>query len=255
MRGDGLIGHPPLRIEFFGLPGSGKTTIARALHGLMTRHDPSCRFSPDVTQDQRPGLPRTLARLRLIARNAPLRAADRQAVAAILRLPQRRRKDAVKALFNHLTVAALYRDLERQGASAIVDQGLLQAIWSVEIMATGGFEIERWKPLLRKELSPQRFHICIQTPPAVCQGRLDARPGKHSRMQSDTVRADPVLWERAESIRAGVTVALASACGQRGLEAQLLAVDGTQDPTAAAIGIMEHIFMTPFVRTEDVAAG
>ena len=36
-----------LKIEFFGLPGSGKTTVAREVHAALARIHPDLIFAPD----------------------------------------------------------------------------------------------------------------------------------------------------------------------------------------------------------------
>ena len=166
----------PPRLEFFGLPGSGKSTLARACWALLADREPRVVFGPSVTRDEVPICPRTLARLGLIGRSLPFDTAERRTVRLIAGLPQPSPKDRAKVLFNALTVAALYRRIGRGAGGFIVDQGVLQAIWSAYLRSPARFAAALWAGPLAAEAVPGRVYVCVSTPVATCIDRLAARP-------------------------------------------------------------------------------
>ena len=59
---------PPNAIEFRGVPGSGKTTIARELVELLRDDGVTVRFSRDIMGDDLPLWRRTPQRMALVSR-------------------------------------------------------------------------------------------------------------------------------------------------------------------------------------------
>lgn len=234
-------GREQVQIEFFGLPGSGKTTIARELSLLLASHDPRTIYSPRTTRDHASLIPRTIARSLLIARGFPWRRADWHALRTLATISQRSHRDKAKSFFNYMTVVSLYRHLERSGCSAVVDQGVLQAIWSAHLRDVEAFSNDRWARLLFCETGTSRFYVCVQAPVSICKERLNTRNRKHSRMQSYALFRDVDVWEHAELIRKGVLDGLLSSFHRRGTKPRVLIVDGTGDPAELAATILTQI--------------
>lgn len=226
------------RLEFFGLPGSGKTTLARACRDLMAREDPRVTFAPRLTRDDWPGARRSLARIALILRGLPGAPAERRAARLIAALPQPGPRDRAKVLFNALTVAALYQRLRGSEGGFVVDQGILQAIWSAYLRAPVPFALEPWLPVLAPGATPGRAYVCVVTPVETCVRRLDARPGKHSRMQSPGLPRDDPSWTRAEAIRQALVAGLVAADGSSGAPPRVILADGSRDPEASAARVL-----------------
>ena len=163
----------PVQIEFFGLPGSGKTTIAREVHTLLASRDQTTLYAPDITRDHAAALPRTLARGLLIARRLPWQRASWPPVRAVAAVGQPSLRDKSKALFNTMTVAALYAELDpppERGHRS----GDAQAIWSVHLRARDGFSAARWSPLLDREAGRPRLYASVETPAATCRAASTA---------------------------------------------------------------------------------
>jgi hypothetical protein len=232
---------PPRIVEFFGLPGSGKTTIARELHDRMRAVDPGVVYGPRVTSDHKSGLPRAVARVLLIVGGFPWRRADWPALRAMATTRQRTRRDQAKVLFNYLTVASLFRRLARTGRGAVVDQGVLQAIWSANLRGVEPFSPERWCPLLLSESRSDKVHVFVQTPVAICKERLSFRPEKHSRMQSPGLLGDAERWEQSELVCARLVNGLTSCLRSQGSSSRVMIVDGTRDPGELAEGILAKV--------------
>jgi hypothetical protein len=237
MREPGL----PIQVEFFGLPGSGKTTIARELYSRLRSADPDVIYGPLVTLDSWPMLPRTAARALMIVRGLPWRRSDRRALHAMMTTRQRTGRDKAKVLFSFLTVASVYRRLARRGCGAVVDQGILQTIWSANLHSAEPFSPTKWAPLLRSESRTGRFYVFVRTPVPICMERLSSRPSKHSRMQSRGALRDAERWEHSELVCGGVLEGLTSSLREQGSPARVMTVDGTRDPSELAEGILARV--------------
>lgn len=232
---------PPMQVEFFGLPGSGKTTLARALMPLLAARDPATIFSPCVTRDELPGGRRALARVLLILRGLPGRRADWRAIRSIAAIEQPHIRDSAKSLFNYMTVASMYRHVDRAQCSALTDQGILQAIWSAHLRASDPFSAESWEPLLSAEARTPKLYVCVETPVDVCMSRLESRPERHSRMQSGEFLRDLRLWNYAESVRRELVDGLISSYQRLGLPPRVVRIDGVQEPEASANGLLTRV--------------
>lgn len=229
----------PPRLEFFGLPGSGKSTLARACWALLADREPRVVFGPSVTRDEVPICPRTLARLGLIGRSLPFDTAERRTVRLIAGLPQPSPKDRAKVLFNALTVAALYRRIGRSAGGFVLDQGVLQAIWSAYLRSPARFAAALWAGPLAAEAVPGRVYVCVTTPVATCIDRLVARSGQHSRLQATGLLRDDGLWERAAALYHGLVGVLPAAVGSG--RPGMVMMDGLADPARSARQIVASL--------------
>ncbi|WP_181164586.1 AAA family ATPase [Amaricoccus solimangrovi] len=237
---------PVPRLEFFGLPGSGKTTLARACWNLLEREEPPPVFAPRLTHDDWPGARRTPARLGLILRALPGAPTERRAARRIAAIPQHGPRDRAKVVFNALTVAALYRRLRNAPGGYLVDQGLLQAIWSAYLRAPVPFSPESWREILAPGATPGRTYVCVVTPVRTCVRRLDARFERHSRLQSGGLLEDAAVWSRAEAIRAAlVETLIAGSSASPAAPPRVILADGTYDPESSAVRILMALRGTP----------
>ena len=231
-----------VHVEFFGLPGSGKTTIAQALHRRMSAADPTVVYSPDVTQDHKSVFPRTLVRALLIAREFPWHPSDWRALRAVATTRQQTPRDKAKVLFNYMTVASLYRRLASRGCPAVIDQGVLQAIWSANLRGLEPVSPEKWQPILLSASNSARFYVFVQSPAPICIERLMSRPGRHSRMQSPDLLDQHELWAHSERVHAHLAGGLTSCFRRQGLVPRVVIVDGTRDPDEVAEGILAKVY-------------
>jgi hypothetical protein len=86
--------------------------------------------------------------------------------------------------------------------------------------------------------TPGRTYVCVMTSVETCVRRLDARPGKHSRLQSPGLLRDDRSWTRAESIRRALVAALIAADEPSGAPPRVILADGSRDPEASAVQVL-----------------
>jgi hypothetical protein len=123
----------------------------------------------------------------------------------------------------------------------VIDQGLLQALWSVHLRSGATPDSARWRRLLDRAAAGARTWVVVETPPETCIARLDARAGRHSRMQDPDTLHDDALWHHAEALRGALAAALEAAFARRGLPPRLLRVDGTRDPADQAALLLARL--------------
>ncbi len=236
---DPLFAYSPeacLQIEFFGLPGSGKTTIAREVHKILSRSRPDLLFAPELLRDEAGAKARAAAKLRLIL--SELGGDGIQTVRKVFAIRQAHLRDKARAVFSIATVMSLYNKITRRGADAVLDQGLLQALWSVQLRAADGGSAALVAATLKDAARSGRIHISVETPPAICAKRLGSRGSKHSRMQETTAARDHTAWESAEMLRQTLLGNLRAAYRKQGVPPRMIVVDGTADPVQTATQIV-----------------
>lgn len=237
----------PLRVEFFGLPGSGKTTLARAVHRLLRAAGPDLAFGADLLHDGAPAHVRATAKLALAAAEFARHPGDAGMVRDVLRIPQPGARDRLRAASTVAATVALYRRLDRTGRAAVLDQGMLQALWTVLLRArapggpAGALADALADAIVGDAARTSRVHVCLETPPEVCAGRLRARASKHSRMQGrdPAGRRDP--WQAGEALRRAIAGRLDLASRDRAAPARIIRVDGTTRPDEAARRIVADL--------------
>lgn len=234
---------PDFCVEFFGLPGSGKTTIAREVFAMLARRYPELIYAPRLLRDEAGTVVRTAAKLRLIVHEIARGGTWTEAIGRTIAIRQPHRRDSLRAAFTVATVGSLYANFQRRHLGAVLDQGLLQALWSVQLRARddetcGALAIG----MLKDAACSGRFHIAVETPREVCVARLQARLSKHSRMQDPG--ADQRLWDKAELLRQTILSDLRAANLRQGIPDRIFTIDGTADPRATA-GLIAATLLQP----------
>jgi hypothetical protein len=126
-------------IEFFGLPGAGKSTMSRLAADLLLKRG---LVVDEVTYNldhRRSGLERQLAKLGRCVRYAA--AHPRHALSDLVRIAATRQATLIdfgKSIFNWMYIASLASRRRSSGRIAFLDQGVAQAMWSICFAALHG---------------------------------------------------------------------------------------------------------------------
>jgi thymidylate kinase len=234
---DASAAEGSLRIEFFGLPGSGKTTISREIYALLAASNREVVFAPEILRDDRGTIARAAAKLRVILSESARASQARAAIRSAFAIRQPSLRDKVRSVFTVATVMSLYSRLARERVSAVLDQGLLQALWSVRLRAgesRSGAASALADEILDFAASSGHVFVSVETPVSVCIQRLASRNSKHSRMQGSGAAGDELAWAKAESLRHAILGELKAAYVQKGVPERIIVVDGTESPIEVA---------------------
>jgi hypothetical protein len=225
---------PELCIEFFGLPGSGKSTIARNVHAALSRIHPEIVFAPDLLADEARGPVRVATKLRLILSEIVRNGAILDLARKTLATRQPRLRDRLRAVFTVATVASLYSSLRRRHMGAVLDQGMLQAIWSIQLRLPITPNSGLVRDMIKNAAYARHIYVSVEVPAEVCAERLEARVSKHSRMQTTGGGRDLHAWEKAELLRRTILSDFLAACRKQGIPQRVIVVDGSADPVVTA---------------------
>lgn len=232
----------PIRVEFFGLPGSGKTTIARELHGVLARAGGDFVFAADMLRDDDGARARAAAKIRLILSGLVReRGASLGILLKAFRFPQPSFRDRLRSASTLTTVTSLNAYLQHHHINAILDQGILQALWTVQLRSTPAVARSLFAEMLGAASSDRRIFVAVETPPETCAARLRGRESKHSRMQSSDLQRDSEVWDHAEFLRRSLLRDLQAEYLPLDLAPILIRVDGTLPPKVVAEQIARQI--------------
>jgi thymidylate kinase len=188
-------------VEFFGLPGAGKSSLAHRVAQLLAAdgravHEPSRALAHGLGRPQR-----VLRKALRVAREAIAHPrSSARALRAIAATRQRRRGDLVRVGFNWLLVTALARAARTRSGVHLLDQGLVQGAWSIALDGDSDRALALLESSRTAELLPDRVVIVAASPAALRQ-RLSARPGSLSRLERG---GGDALFARGEQIAARI---------------------------------------------------
>jgi len=223
-------------IEFIGLPGSGKSTIANCLEAELKLRGLQVVSRTSILADTSPFLPRHARRLWVVARNTwSCRDLYRRSFLQARQSRQQTVWDLAKVSWNLWTVIALIAEVERrQGTTVIVDQGLLQAIWSVQLTATQPFSPELWKDLLLAAGIRGALIANIYADTKVAHMRASARNSNGSRLTDRSWRNMERQWEAAAHTVADLVKLVGEIVDPDNSDEHILTVENVDAPPEAA---------------------
>lgn len=188
-------------MEFFGLPGIGKTTAANLL-GKRLRQ---CNLAVDeqaCAWEKRTFVGRQLHRIGIIAP----RLMDREFRSLCVRIArfvaeggQESPIDLVRVTWNLCFVSACILGKRSGGAPIVIlDQGLLQGFWSISLKSRRQKTSEKWIDILSAVGVDDIVFLHLRGGIGVAQGRLLQRDDRSSRMQKVADHDDFELWVAAD---------------------------------------------------------
>ncbi|WP_340268425.1 glycosyltransferase [Sphingobium mellinum] len=234
--------RPITTIEFLGLPGSGKTTIARKLLSLLREERAPVGFSRDTMGDELPILRRSLRRLALLARASLCSPHVIYSTSRGLTPDRRGGKDAVKTRWNFLSVLAMH-SRHRPDRLLVADQGLAQAIWTARIHH--GNDAAPAKTIFDRVDGwiGETLFIHVEAPTEVARQRIAKRRQHTSRFQNADAIADPTRWARGAEVIEHISDEIEEELKRRGLSGRLLRIrsDGGDTPLDRARHIRDYL--------------
>jgi len=171
----------PLVVEFCGLPGSGKSSVAahtcRALRSAGV--DAYVADLPVSAAAPRPA--RVLRRGSLALRQAAGGPGGASRAARVMAATRPTTRDGVALLAQLLAVQGLISQAQRGDRVALLEEGLVQTLWSVGLRSS----VDRLDRLVDWLAMTTRADVVVlvDAPTGTVLDRLAARPSRHSRTQ------------------------------------------------------------------------
>jgi hypothetical protein len=191
----------PLRgIEFFGLPGSGKTTVARELLRLLQEAGVDASFSGDGMSDGAPMARRMLRRLEMVAAQSPRDAGSYWRGARLIAAHGKGLGDSAHSLWNLISVQAMAGRHLRGHGLMVLDQGLVQAVWSARMREKRDDGDDGWSALLNDDWLGQCCFVQVGCKAETAMERLGNRKQRTSRMQRPDRLQELAEWSRGEAL-------------------------------------------------------
>ena len=185
-------------VEFAGLPGVGKTTLAATTHAALVAAGVTSRIS-DASISAAARLPSRVRR-RLVLAGAdvcrhPLEGAA--AMRAIRRLAPDSSRDAVAGAVQWFAVQALVAREPPDHGVHLLEEGQLQTLWTLALRARG--RPDDLLRLMASRAAPGEHPVVVVDAPLdLVSARLAARGSRHSRTQllPDTQRTAELVAGR-----------------------------------------------------------
>jgi len=201
LQGDGrsAAGHGIL-VEFFGIPGTGKTTLARAVvEELRTRGVRVAEANlPIMVEHSGISAMRRAALAGGFALREPTLAM--RSLSEVMASRQRRLNDLRAVALNWLSKCELMRRAVQGPGIQVSDEGLLHAVWSIAYSARdatvlGGSVVEA----IRYLLPAVWLVVMVDAADEESAERLRRRPGRLNRLARDSMRDGRAPVRRARS--------------------------------------------------------
>jgi thymidylate kinase len=185
-------------IEFFGLPGSGKSTMSRLVADLLLKRGLAVE---EITYDldhKRPRVERLLVKISHLLQYAATHPRYvLSGLAQVVATRQRSLLDLGKSVFNWMFIASIASRTQSSHTITLLDQGVAQALWSIRFAARQQNSLELL--LAEAERAPLRpdLIICVRANFQTIGDRLAARARRVSRL--DALGQDYKALQRAET--------------------------------------------------------
>ncbi len=192
----------PIRIiELIGLPGTGKSTIARRLESILGTAGVTTRSRSIVLADDDPFMRRQQKRIQLIIRNTgKCGHLYRRSLRLIAHSGQRTTLDFAVVALNFWSIIALMA--ERRVADdrvMVADHGLVQGLWSVQLSSLRALPLDAWAPLLLTAGLADTLLVHVQTDISISRHRVSERTRSTTRLDSGSSDEQSRRWQIAST--------------------------------------------------------
>lgn len=185
-----------LVIDFLGLPGSGKTTLSKRLSKqLESSNIPHFNTAFDTLTEKKSG--RILYKSFIFLKEAllhPTRFIKHTGL--IVRTRQRNIKDLAKVLINWFYIVHLLGKAQKMDRYVMLDQGLFQAIWSINLSAK---QPVNTREMLDKIQLPDVV-IVVNANEENIKNRLKKREFKYDRLVSGGFGENGATYQHAQRV-------------------------------------------------------
>jgi len=220
-------------VEFFGLPGIGKTTTSSLLANSLRQCGPLIG-EVRMAREPRTFIGRQLYRIGIVVPrfwNPAFRSMFGRIARFAIESGQSSVVDLVGVVWN-LSVLVAYIENERLENNSIVimDQGLLQGFWSILLKSKRRATSENWLDILSAIGVHDMVFVHLRSEAGVAQGRLRTRGDRSSRMQKISPDRELQLWSMADRACREIAADLRGPRGQRAVEAHESRLDTIERP-------------------------
>lgn len=190
----------PIRvIELTGLPGTGKSTVAHCLESILGKASIPIKSRSAVLADQSPFVHRQQRRLQLIMRNVNrCGRLYRHSFRLVVNSAQRSTLDFAIVTSNLWSIIAMMAEDDASDDRVIIaDQGLIQAIWSVQLSSLRGVSLDEWMPLLFAAGLENTLIAHVRTAVPVSRLRASSRARNRTRLDLGNPQERLRRWQIA----------------------------------------------------------
>ena len=224
-------------IEFFGLPGAGKTSVARELIDLLGQEGLKTQFSGAIMNDDAGFAKRSFRRL--ILTTSELCRHPRMAVRRAMRVAALGGawREKAHSLWNYCSVLAMTMKHRREERSALLvcDQGMMQAVWSGRMGAKDCRPVSPAQAMAGGEWFRHSLIVHLTVVPETARLRLEGRRRKTARIQRGTGTDLQRHWEVAQRIDRDIAEEVRRELRHRSLEDHFLELPNSGDQSPAEI--------------------